>query len=94
MFEGATGLLAGMAEGKVSVSNLKNSISPRVSHRHAYQVWIDHSTTDHEQNKVFAEALSKSGGSLLEAPITGGLEALKKGQMAVWVAGDKVMTLF
>jgi len=68
MFEGATGLLAGMDEGKV---------------------WIDHSTTDHEQNKVFAEALSKSGGSLLEAPITGGLEALKKGQMAVWVAGDK-----
>lgn len=62
----------------------------RVSHRHAHQVWIDHSTTDHEQNKVFAEALSKSGGSLLEAPITGGLEALKKGQMAVWVAGDKV----
>ena len=57
-------------------------------------MWIDHSTTDHEQNKVFAEALSKSGGSLLEAPITGGLEALKKGQMAVWVAGDKVMTLF
>ena len=56
-------------------------------------MWIDHSTTDHEQNKVFAEALSKSGGSLLEAPITGGLEALKKGQMAVWVAGDKV-TLF
>ena len=53
-------------------------------------MWIDHSTTDHEQNKVFAEALSKSGGSLLEAPITGGLEALKKGQMAVWVAGDKV----
>ena len=54
-------------------------------------MWIDHSTTDHEQNKVFAEALSKSGGSLLEAPITGGLEALKKGQMAVWVAGDKVI---
>ena len=26
---------------------------------------------------------------VLEAPITGGLEALKKGQMAVWVAGDE-----
>ena len=25
----------------------------------------------------------------MECPITGGLEALKKGQMAVWVAGDK-----
>ena len=54
-------------------------------------MWIDHSTTDHEQNKVFTEALTKIGGSLLEAPITGGLEALKKGQMAVWVAGDKVI---
>ena len=43
---------------------------------------------------MFAEALSKSGGSLLEAPITGGLEALKKGQMAVWVAGDKVTLFF
>ena len=26
---------------------------------------------------------------LLECPITGGLEALKKGQMAVWVGGSK-----
>ena len=83
MFEGGSGLLAGMSEGKVSIENLPNSDQK--------QVWIDHSTTDHEQNKVFAEALSKSGGSLLEAPITGGLEALKKGQMAVWVAGDKVI---
>merc|ERR1712227_155933 len=72
MFEGDSGLLAGMGEGKV---------------------WIDHSTTDHEQNKVFTEALTKIGGSLLEAPITGGLEALKKGQMAVWVAGDKAKYL-
>ena len=40
---------------------------------------------------MFTEALTKIGGSLLEAPITGGLEALKKGQMAVWVAGDKVI---
>lgn len=68
MFDGPTGLLAGMSKGKV---------------------WIDHSTTDHEQNKVFAAALEEVGGELLEAPITGGLEALKKGQMAVWVAGNK-----
>ena len=53
-------------------------------------MWIDHSTTDHEQNKVFAAALESVGSELLEAPITGGLEALKKGQMAVWVAGNKV----
>ena len=35
-------------------------------------MWIDHSTTDHEQNKLFAAALDKVGGALLEAPITGG----------------------
>ena len=57
------------------------------------KIWIDHSTTDHEQNKVFTEQLSGKGGELLECPITGGLEALKKGQMAVWVAGDKVIVI-
>jgi len=53
------------------------------------KIWIDHSTTDHEQNKIFSEQLSEKGAGLLECPITGGLEALKKGQMAVWVAGNK-----
>ena len=52
------------------------------------KIWLDHSTTDHEQNKVFTEQLG-SRGALLECPITGGLEALKKGQMAVWVGGEE-----
>jgi hypothetical protein len=34
--------------------------------------------------------LSEKGAELLECPITGGLDALKKGQMATWVAGNKV----
>ena len=51
-------------------------------------VWIDHSTTSYEQNLMFEEEASKKGAHILESPITGGLEALKKGQMAVWVAGD------
>ena len=29
------------------------------------------------------------GAQMLEAPITGGLEALKKGQMSVFMAGEK-----
>jgi len=53
------------------------------------KVWIDHSTTDHIQNKEFDEKLRAKQAELLECPITGGLEALKKGQMAVWVAGNK-----
>merc|ERR1711997_1214799 len=52
------------------------------------KIWIDHSTTDHQQNKIFTEELQAKESYLLECPITGGLEALKKGQMAVWVAGD------
>ena len=31
----------------------------------------------------------KKGGKMLEAPVTGGLEALKKGQMTVFLAGEK-----
>ena len=38
---------------------------------------------------MFTAALAAKGAHLLECPITGGLEALKKGQMAVWVGGDK-----
>ena len=53
------------------------------------KVWIDHSTTDSGQNHEFEAALKAKGAFLLEAPITGGLDALRKGQMAVWVAGDK-----
>ena len=41
------------------------------------------------QNVEFEKALGEKGAFLLEAPITGGLDALRKGQMAVWVAGDK-----
>ena len=52
-------------------------------------VWIDHSTTDYGQNIEFQKQLDGKGAQMLEAPITGGMEALKKGQMAVWVAGDK-----
>jgi len=52
-------------------------------------IWIDHSTTDYNQNLYFEEEASKKDCHVLEAPITGGLEALKKGQMAVWVAGDE-----
>ena len=52
-------------------------------------VWIDHSTTDYGQNVEFQKQLDGKGAQMLEAPITGGMEALKKGEMAVWVAGDK-----
>ena len=53
------------------------------------KVWIDHSTTDYEQTVDLNEEIVKKGGRMLEAPVTGGLEALKKGQMTVFMAGDQ-----
>ncbi|KAG0716725.1 3-hydroxyisobutyrate dehydrogenase, mitochondrial [Chionoecetes opilio] len=53
------------------------------------KVWIDHSTTDCDQTKEFQAAAAQQGAHVLEAPITGGLEALKKGEMVVHVGGDE-----
>ncbi|XP_045618258.1 2-hydroxy-3-oxopropionate reductase [Procambarus clarkii] len=53
------------------------------------KVWIDHSTTDSEQTKRYCEEALATGAHVLEAPITGGLEALKKGQMVVYLAGER-----
>lgn len=53
------------------------------------KVWIDHSTTDCDQTKEFSLAAAEQGAHVLEAPITGGLEALRKGRMVVHVGGDK-----
>ena len=53
------------------------------------KVWIDHSTTDYEQTEEMCGRVVERGGSMLEAPVTGGLEALKKGQMTVFMAGDR-----
>ena len=47
---------------------------------------MDHSTTDFNQNYEFSKQAAAKEAHILEAPITGGLEALKKGQMAVWVS--------
>ena len=53
------------------------------------KIWVDHSTTDYEQMMQFNELVKGKKASVMEAPITGGLEALKKGQMTVFMAGEK-----
>lgn len=53
------------------------------------KVWIDHSTTDYEQTLRFAKEAQEKGAHVVEAPITGGLEALKKGQMVVHLGGKE-----
>ena len=52
------------------------------------KIWIDHSTTDYTQMMEFNKLVTDKGAWAVEAPITGGLEALKKGQMTVFIAGD------
>ena len=53
------------------------------------KVWVDHSTTDFNQSKGFEEEVAAKGGAFLEAPITGGMDALRQGQMVAFVAGDR-----
>jgi len=53
------------------------------------KIWVDHSTTDYEQMMQFNELVKGKKAHVLEAPITGGLEALKKGQMTVFMAGEQ-----
>ena len=53
------------------------------------KIWIDHSTTDLEQTREMeTKVREEKGAALIEAPISGGMEALKKGQMTVYVATD------
>ncbi len=53
------------------------------------KIWVDHSTTDFKQSKEFEAAAKEKGASFLEAPITGGMDALRKGQMVAHVGGDR-----
>ena len=39
--------------------------------------------------QFYPNQVNTKGAFMLEAPITGGLEALKKGQMTVFMAGEK-----
>lgn len=55
----------------------------------AGKIWVDHSTTDFGQTFEFEKAVKAKGADMLEAPVSGGLDALMKGQMAVFGAGDR-----
>ena len=49
--------------------------------------WIDHTTTDANESKRLSSLAESKGVSMLEAPLTGGYELLKGGQMTVMVGG-------
>jgi hypothetical protein len=44
------------------------------------KIWIDHSTTDYGQNFEFEKEVKAKGAEMLEAPISGGLDALMYGE--------------
>ncbi len=44
------------------------------------KIWVDHSTTDHNQSVTFRGITQEKGASVSDATITGGIDALK------WVA--------
>lgn len=51
--------------------------------------WIDHTTTDHHEVRRLSAKAEARGVTMLEAPLTGGLELLRAGMMTVLVGGDK-----
>ncbi|CAL4076295.1 unnamed protein product [Meganyctiphanes norvegica] len=56
------------------------------------KIWIDHSTTDYEQTLSYNSIALDKGAHILEAPITGGMRALKKGNMVVFIGGEKALS--
>lgn len=53
------------------------------------KIWVDHSTTEYEQTIGYMAEVEGKGAYMLESPITGGLDALRKGQMVAYVGGKK-----
>ncbi|XP_043244183.1 2-hydroxy-3-oxopropionate reductase-like [Amphibalanus amphitrite] len=54
-------------------------------------VWIDHSTTDYQATMRYHKELKDKQVEMVEAPITGGLSALKTGTMVTYLGGDKAV---
>jgi 3-hydroxyisobutyrate dehydrogenase len=53
--------------------------------------WIEMSTTEPQEVARFAELAAKTGVSVLEAPVTGGVHRAAAGDITVLVGGDKAV---
>lgn len=51
--------------------------------------WVDHSTGDKNEAQRLSEEASRRGITMLEAPLTGGLELLRAGMMTVLAGGER-----
>ena len=51
-------------------------------------VWVDHSTTDFENTLRVKDLVEERGGHAVEAPLTGGMQILREGNMVTLVGAD------
>jgi 3-hydroxyisobutyrate dehydrogenase len=55
-------------------------------------MWIDHTSTEPSEAVYFGEKCTDLNVPYVEAPLTGGLSLLQKGQMTVYLGGPKAST--
>lgn len=51
-------------------------------------IWIDHSTTSAQAARHVANRLSTVGAAFLDAPVSGGVDGARRGNLTVMVGGD------
>ena len=52
-------------------------------------VWIDHSTTSAEGSRVVATRVTEVGSAFLDAPVSGGVDGARNGNLTVMAGGDE-----
>ncbi len=55
----------------------------------AGRIWVDHSTTSAQAARTVASRVGASGGSFLDAPVSGGVDGARKGTLTVMAGGDQ-----
>ena len=55
------------------------------------KVYIDMSTVSPTYSRQLAQAVAERGAHMLDAPVSGSVETLEKGQLAIMVGGDKAV---
>lgn len=52
-------------------------------------VWIDHSTTSAEGSRFVATRVTEVGSAFLDAPVSGGVDGARNGNLTVMAGGDE-----
>lgn len=55
----------------------------------AGRVWVDHSTTSAHAARTVASRVATTGGSFLDAPVSGGVDGARKGTLTLMAGGDQ-----